>query len=132
MSKFLSLNYWFNIWGGALIPYLRNIFIIFIIFLFVLTIIFIFLKKRAEKTLYFRVVNQLQLFLFVNFLSTLLLLFFTDQRIPLLSARFWFLFLVGEFFVWLYFIFKNYKKIPFLKEKIKKDKEYEKYLPKKN
>ena len=129
MLKFLSLAYWFNVWGGELISPVRKGFIVFIIFLLILTIIFTILKKKNTKTLYFKLVEQIQLFSFINFLCFLMLLFFTDQAIPLLSSRFWFLILGIEMIIWIYFIFKIYKKIPEIKAKIEKNNEYKKYLP---
>lgn len=129
MLKFLSLNFWFNVWGGTLVSPLRNIFIVFIIVLLILTIVFTILKKRSSKTLYFKIYNQIQLFSLINFILALLLLFFTDQKIPLLSARFWFLLMAIEMIVSRYFIYKRYKKIPEIKEKIRKEKEFKKYIP---
>ena len=65
----------------------------------------------------------------MNFFVGLILLFFSHELIPFLSARFWFLLWGLGIAVWLVFIFKALVAIPKKKKQIEKEREYKKYIP---
>lgn len=68
-------------------------------------------------------------FLLVNSLLGAYLWFVTDQVIPVLSARFWFLLWFVEMASWVNAIYKEYTKWPDKKRQIAANKEIKKYIP---
>ncbi|MFH1744783.1 MAG: hypothetical protein ABH881_01295 [bacterium] len=127
--NFLKLTYWFNGHPGPLVPSVRAIYVIIIIALAVLAVIFFILKNKDRKKAIARVWRKLSSFFSTNAAFALILLFFTDQAVPVLSSRVLFLILVAEMAVWFYFIIEDALKIPKMLEQQRKEAEYKKYIP---
>jgi tellurite resistance protein TehA-like permease len=128
MGNFFSLNFWINTRPGSLSPFGMQV----LTFFAVLMIALFFLTKIMQKKkggLYFKLFDKLNSFFIANFLICLMYMFFTYELIPLLSARFWFLFWIIGMIVWLYFIFKHMQTIPEKKKKLEEKQEFEKYIP---
>lgn len=128
MNKFFNLNFWFNMRPGSADSKFMFGFVIFIAVLAIFAFIFTLLKNR-QRSLYFKIWQKLQMFCLTNFGISLLLLFFVYEHIPVLSARFIILFWVLSMIVWLVFIVRTITKIPELRNKLEKEKEYKKYIP---
>ena len=128
MSNLLSLNFWFNLRPDTLMPIYQKIFIGFVIFLAICSLVswFISSKKRNLYTFFW---HKIYSFSLMNFFVGLILLFFSHELIPFLSARFWFLLWGLGIAVWLVFIFKALAAIPKKKKQIEKEREYKKYIP---
>ena len=129
MSNLLSLKMWFNLYPGALTPFFRYTLIAATIAFLIGTIVSRFFYGKNKKTLYAKIYAQFFNFSLTGLIIGALLIFFTSETIPFFSARFWFAvwFLVHA--VWAWFIYKKLKTIPKIKEEIKKNKEYQKYIP---
>lgn len=128
MGNLLSLNFWFNLRPDILMPIYQKIFIGFVIFLAICSLVswLISSKKRNLYTFFWRKIYSFSL---INFFVGLILLFFSHELIPFLSARFWFLLWGLSMAVWLVFIFKTLAVIPKKKKQIEKEREYKKYIP---
>lgn len=129
MMNLLTFSYWFNVRGGELALMGNRALVIFCLILAILFIYTIFLKKTKSK-LFLKAFNRTQSFCFTNFFIGLLLFILTYERIPLLSARFWFIIWFISMLTWIYFIIKQLKKIPLIKAEYEKKQELLKYLPK--
>ena len=128
MQNLLNLNFWINLSPPALLPVFLKTLIVFISVLAVLAFYFM-VKGKKKNFLFGRVWRRLQSFCLGNTILGLIILFFTYEQVPLLSARFWFLVWGTSMIVWLYFIFKVYKEAPVRKEALEKEKEFKKYIP---
>ena len=128
MKNLLSPSFWFNIRAGELASWPQKSLIIFCLILAIIYIISIILQKK-NSSIYFKVLEKIKSLVFTNFFIGLLLLFFTYEAIPLLSARFWFLIWFGSMFFWTYRIVIYSQEIPKRKEAFLKEKEFKKYIP---
>lgn len=128
MGKFLSAGYWFAQNPGSLEEIVKNIFLSFLFILFVGIIVFSVLKRK-KGGIYFKIWRSLASFCITNFIVGLFILFFTEQSIPVLSSRFWFLLWAVGIGTWIYFIIKQLLKIPEIKAEREKQKEFNKYIP---
>jgi amino acid transporter len=128
MNNLLDLKFWFDLRAGALTSGAQNLLIIFILILAIISVILYFFTKK-KKGLYHKTWKRLYSFSNSNLVPGVLLLFFTYETIPFLSARFWFLVWGAEMLAWLVFIIKNSLEIPKKRELIEKDKEFKKYIP---
>lgn len=126
----LKLSFWFSLRPIPLLPTYDKIFTGFVVLLGLSLIASFFIKKAYQKNIYSRIFNEAYSFFFTNFGLGLLLLFFNYEAVPLLSARFWFILWAIEMGIWGYLIAVSAKEIPDKKEQFKKEKEYNKYLPK--
>jgi hypothetical protein len=126
--NFLNYKYWLNMRPTSLAGGAQKYFIILVVLLFILTIIFSFLKAR-NKNLYSRLLRKLYTFFLSNFIIGLFLLFFTYEMVPFLSSRFWFLLWGAGIIFWLYFIVKEFIRVPKIKQELEKEKEFKKYIP---
>ena len=126
--KFLSLNFWFNLRPGHLLPIYQNVLVIFLIIL-VITGIATFIIKKKKKKLYFRLWEKLFNFSSTNFFFGILLLFFNYEKIPFFSSRFWYLLWALGIAFWIKGLFKYFKSIPERKKEIEEEKAYKKYIP---
>ena len=128
MKKFLDFHFWFNIRPGSLAP---NVILALIVLLAVFLAISIIssLPKFKERGLYFKIWRKINLFAISNFVIGLFLLFFAYEALVMLSMRFFFLLWFLGIVVWLGFIIRDFTKIPELREKLKKEAEYKKYIP---
>lgn len=129
MENLLSIKFWINIRPGALSPVFGDILIGIIILLLATGIIISFIKKSRKYKAYNSFLSSLIVFSFSNTAIGSIVWFFTYEMIPLLSARFWFIFWGAGMAVWLYFIFKMISKVSEKKERIAKEEEYKKYIP---
>ena len=129
MNNLLSLEFWLNFKPGALAPTNQKIFIAFVVSLIILTITFGFIQIRNKKNLYARFWRSLYYFCLTNAIIGLVLLFFTYELVPFLSARFLFLLWGAGIIVWLVFIVRILIKIPGRKKELEKKKEFKKYVP---
>ncbi len=128
MSNLLSLNLWFALSPGALLPVYHKALVVFIILLAVLALLFPFLGKRG-KNVYNKIWRGLGSFSLSNVIIGLIILFFTYEMIPLLSSRFWFLVWGAEMAAWLFFIARAAREIPKRKEQFEEEKKFKKYIP---
>ena len=128
MNKFLDLNFWFNIRPGSLSSN-ALIVIIVILAIFLAGAIISSLSSFKKRNLYFKIWRRVNAFCLTNFILGLFLLFFAYETLVVLSMRFLFLLWFLEIIVWLGFIFKNLTKIPEIREKMKEEEEFKKYIP---
>ena len=126
-NNLFTLKYWFTMNAGSSEPLAQKGFIVFLILLFGLAI-YARLKKKG-KGIYFRVWNRLTSFASTNVIIGLFLLFFTYEGVLFLSIRFWFLIWLAGMIFWLQVIYKDFKKIPELREKRQQEEKFKKYLP---
>lgn len=128
MKQFLTPYFWFSL-KGDLSPVARYG-LIAIVLLFLAALIYIkYTRSTWKKTLWRVIYEKADTFLLVNFLVGAYLWFITEQVVPVLSARIWFLIWFAEMALWAYFIYKDYQKIPAKQEEIAKKKELKKYIP---
>lgn len=128
MGSLFTFKYWFNLRPGSIDFKALMVILTFVVSLAVLAFVFNLIKKR-KNGLYYKIWNGLNIFCITNFVIGLFLTFFTYELIYFLSARFWFLLWGLGMVVWLFFIIRNFREIPKIKEKISKEKEYKKYIP---
>lgn len=129
MSNLLTLNFWFNLRPGVFTDSMQKFFIAFIVALFFLALLSVFFKRGDKKGIYKKVWQSLYYFSITNVFIGAVLLFFTYEMVPMLSARFWFLLWGIGMIVWLYFIFRNLRRIPEKKAEREAEKEFKKYIP---
>jgi len=129
MTNFFTLKMWFSINPGSLMPVFHYALVVVVLLFLVATFAFKYKYNKQKKTLYNRIFSSLFNFSLTGTIIGAFVLFFTYERVPFLSARFWFIvwFLVHA--VWGWFIYKKLKKIPEIKDQIKANKEYQKYIP---
>lgn len=129
MGNFFNLKYWLNIRPGNLETSAQNTFIVLLVILLAtgLAIHWYFVKRKSG--LYVKLWKKIRTFSFTNLVIGLLLLFFTYEYIPFLSARILFLFWGIGMIVWLGFIAHELKEIPKIKEARAKEEEFKKYVP---
>ncbi len=120
--------FWFNQRPELLIPFWRNSLIASLILFLILAIFAFLFKKKGGlySKLWERLFNLSSTSLFIG----LALLFFNDQMIPVLSARFWYLLWAIGLIIWSYFIIRYATTLPNKKKDLEKKREFEKYLPK--
>lgn len=128
MNKFLDLHFWFNIRPGNLNQNALLILTIILALFLAVAIIFNF-PKFKKRNLYFKIWRRISIFSITNFIVGLFLLFFAYEALVVLSMRFLFLLWFLEAIIWGVFIILNLRKIPDIKEKIRKEEEFKKYIP---
>ena len=129
MNNLLSLKFWISLRPGFMEPAYFRVFAVFTIAFFVLIFISSFIKTRNKKNLYGRFWQMLNSFCLTNAIVGAILLFFTYEAVPFLSARFWFLLWGIEIAIWIVFMARVLIDIPKRKEKLAREKEYKKYIP---
>ncbi len=128
MSKFLSLSYWFNMHPGSL--HYKAIIFFAVIIVFSIAIVFLFnIVKKRKNNVYFKIWRGFSNLSIMNIIVALFLLFFEYEEVYIFSARFLLLIWLTAVAIWLFFIFKDYQKIPVIKEQYAKEEEYKKYIP---
>ncbi len=128
MNKFFSLQFWFDLRPGSLIPLYNNILIGEIIISIAITVVLFFLKKN-KKNFYNKLYERLFNFFSTNVFVGLVLLFFNHEEVYFLSARFWYGLWAISMIVWLIFILKYLKSLPGRRKQIEENKKYQKYIP---
>jgi hypothetical protein len=129
MKTIFTLKFWFNLNPGTLSPIFLKILISATVLSLFFTILFKVLRKTGKDQLIKPVQYKLYNFFFANFMLGLLWIFFSYERVPLLTARFWYVvWLIGNL-VWIYFIAVEAAKIPEKRKQLAKELEYKKYIP---
>ena len=129
MSNLLSLKFWINLRPGFMEPAYFRVFVVTAVIFFIFIFISGFIKARNKKNLYGRFWQMLNSFCLANAIIGAILLFFTYEAIPFLSARFWFLLWGIEIIIWIVYMARTLIDIPKRKEKLVKEKAYKKYIP---
>lgn len=129
MNNLLSLKFWFSIRPGALSPMGIKFFIVSIIVLIIVSLFLKLITVKSKEKLHRRLYRKLANFTMTNIFFLMFIFFLMYEAVPFLSSRFWFLVLLLIDLVWLYYIWKFYRTIPSRKEEIKKNTEYNKYIP---
>jgi tryptophan-rich sensory protein len=129
MGNLIKLSFWFNSRPGELLPFMQKFFIVFSVLLLVMAVSALVMKKQNPKSVFRKTRNRLINFGFTNGIIGLVLLFFTHEMIPLLSARLWYLIWIICMIVWLYFIIKELREIPKLREQLAMEKKLKQYIP---
>jgi amino acid transporter len=127
MSNLLSPQFWLNQRPDILTAGSRNAVIAVISAFFLLAAASLILKLR--KSFYRRLYEKFFHFFISNFLIGAMLFFFSQEMIPLLSSRFWYILWALIMGAWLTFIVKYAKTLPEKKKELEKEKNYKKYLP---
>jgi len=128
MNNLLSIKFWFNIRPIPLLPVYQKALIAFVVCLAILTFVFFFLGK-GSKGLYKKTWRALGNLCLSNAIIGLMILFFSTEMIPLLSARFWFIVWGAEMATWLFITARAAREIPKRKKEIEKEREFKKYIP---
>ena len=108
---------------------MMKFFIVLVGILIVIGIIGQVLKKQNQKSVFRKTRDRLIYFSYSNAAIGLVLLFFTNELIPFLSARFWYLAWFVEMVWWLYSIIKQLRGLPKIKEQQAEEKKYKQYIP---
>ncbi len=129
MSNFLTLKLWLGLYPGPLTKIWQYA-LITIVIIFLASIVVAWRGyNRNKKTLYAKLWLSGYNFALIGTIIGALLLFFTYESVPFLSARFWFaLWVIGQG-AWGYLIFRRLKQLPKIKEEIAAKKEFNKYVP---
>jgi amino acid transporter len=135
IQPLLKLSYWFDKRPPGFEPFFQQSLFFFFGALVVLALVItvVVKKKKKESPWIAKGFQKISSWCLSMGIAGLIIFFFTYERIPLLSMRFWYIvWLVGAV-VWLVFIVRFFmKKIPEEKARIAEQKNKEKYLPGKN
>lgn len=131
IKPLFSLSFWFKLNPGQLMP----MFFWFFVILFGLMVIGGTLcvrieKKEKENFILKMSAKYLKNWFFTAGIVGFLFILFNYERAILLSSRFWYLLWFIGFGIWLGFIIKKIKLLPKREAEFKKQKEFNKYLPK--
>lgn len=127
MGLLLSPKFWFNWRPSEMGPGTFKIFVGFLLVLVITMVLFAILKK--QKSVYGVIWRKLNLFSLSNLLIGAVLMFFSYELLPVLSARIWLLVWAIGMIAWLVFISRNMIKIPKLRARKKEEAEFNKYIP---
>ncbi len=127
MENLLSWSFWFNLRPPAMLPLFNYLFIAILIIFLILAIVAVIIKNRHK--LYRSFWKKFYSFSAINLMIGLLLFFFSYQRAPFLSARFWLAIWGISAIIWLIFLLLEIKKIPLKRQQLEKDQAFRKYLP---
>jgi uncharacterized protein YacL len=127
MKNLFTMQFWFSQQPNQLIPAMQyTVLAIIAIFITMAVISYVLSKK---KWFYKPLCKKAFGFLVLNTIVVIVLDFFSEEMIPFLSARFWFILWAIEMIIWISFIVAYVKKIPAKKEQFARENEYNKYLP---
>jgi O-antigen/teichoic acid export membrane protein len=124
----LTLNFWFNSRPAALIPFFYYLLVVAIL-IFIVAAFFLWIIKNRQKSSYNRLWSKIIAFSATHSFIGLLLLFFNYERIPFLSARFWFIVWGAGILAWAAYIYKYFKTIPEKRKIAQEKREFNKYIP---
>jgi glucan phosphoethanolaminetransferase (alkaline phosphatase superfamily) len=127
MNNLLNVRFWFNSQPEALLPQSSYILIALIALMFVLAVAAWILKSR--KGFYRRLWGKLGIFFISNTLIGFVLWFFSEELVPFLSARFWYLLWLAGIIAWLFFLARSVKNLPEKKKELQREEELKKYIP---
>lgn len=129
MTNILTLDYWFKLYPETLSTTGVYFFMLILAILLIIAIFFKLLIARSKERLHRRLYRRVLSFSMVNMIVFLVLFFLMFEAIPFLGSRFWLPFWLLADVYWLFIIFRHLKKIPGEKNKINKEREYQKYIP---
>lgn len=129
MGNLIKLSFWFNSRPGELLPFMFWFFVGLVILLVAAGIAGVVMKKRVPKSIYRKSRDRIITFSFTNAVLGSILIFFTSERIPFLSARFWFLLWFLVMAAWKLNILKQLREIPKIREQQLEEKKYKQYIP---
>jgi len=128
----LTLDYWFDTRPGGLEPFFQEFFFYFFIALVAAALVVGILAKRKKKSdpWVARGLQRLSSWCLTMGVAGLVIFFFTYEKLPYLSMRFWYMVWVIVAVVWLIQIIIFFTKtVKNEKKKISEQKNIEKYLP---
>lgn len=128
MGNLFTPRFWFNYYYLPLVPWFKIFLVAFTLALVILAVIMFIYKRRKDSFAPLRA-NFYNFFL-TNAIVGLFICFFNYEEVPFLGARFWILFWAIEILVWLWFLFKQFRRLPQLRQKQEEQKKFRKYLPK--
>lgn len=128
MKNFLDLHFWFNMRPGSLSSSALTILTITLVIFLAGAIVSNF-PKFKKRNLYFKIWKNINIFCITNFIIGLFLLFFAYEALAMLSMRFLFVLWFLGIAVWFGFIVKDLIRIPEIREKMREEAEFKKYIP---
>lgn len=130
IKPLLTLNFWFKLAPDPLLPVFYYGFLVFFGLLVVASVVcgVIYNKEKSRYVLRHSAKYLKNWFLAAG-LTGFLFLFFGYERAIFLSSRFWYLVWILCFGLWLFFILKKIKKLPEKSANLRKQAQFEKYLP---
>lgn len=129
MQHFMKAGYWLEMRQESL-HYTGSIFFSGLALIFLALIVFFWInKKRKNNGHYFRIWRRLNSFGTANLIIAFFLWFFAYEGIYIFSSRLWLIVWFIIMGIWLYFIYKDWKRVPELIRQKEKEMEYKKYIP---
>jgi hypothetical protein len=129
LQNLISIAFWFNARPEP-VGYYGQQFLWSMIAIFSIASIVIAIKAYPEAWhIYKKSLVKLSNFLLGNSLIALYILFVNDQIIPVLRARYWYIIWILISLVWLFFIFKDFKRRNSKRSEAIHNSELKKYLP---
>ncbi len=130
LRPLLTLSFWFKLTGDPLLPVLYYGFIVFFGLLVLASLVcaVIYNKEKGNYVLRFGA-KYLKNWFLSSGLTGFLFLFFNYERAIFLSSRFWYLVWFLAYGLWLFFILKKIKKLPEKETSLRKQAQFDKYLP---
>lgn len=131
MNTLFSINFWFNTHPPKLTtPFFYILLAATIVFLAGVFIFYILSKQKGRHGYFIlEIWRKILNFCITNTIIGLFWLFFNSESIPFFSSRFWYPIWAIIILVWIFYIYKSYKKIPEKKENAAKNENFKKYLP---
>ncbi|MFC1612257.1 hypothetical protein ACFL29_00180 [Patescibacteria group bacterium] len=131
IKPLLTLQFWFDLTPPPLLPVFYWFFlIVFLVFIVTAMVCGRIYNKEKDKFILRFSAKYLKSWFLSSGLVGLVLLAFNYERATLLAARFWFLLWLIGFGVWLYFIIRKIRRLPQREVELKKQAQFDKYLPK--
>jgi amino acid transporter len=128
MKQFFSSAYWLDMNPEEL--HISGSIVFLLLVLIFSGLIFLFnLAKKRKNNIYFKIWRRINNFSITNLVIAAMLWFFEYEGPYVLSSRLWLIFWILSMMIWIYFIFKDYKKIPERRKEIEREREYQKYIP---
>jgi len=129
MGNILSLSFWFRLNPARMAQGMLKVIIVGAALSAAAAIVFRIWRRKNKGAAYNFILRKFEPFFWVNAVIAAVLWFFCYEAASFFSSRFWFLFWAAGMIVWLVFIFKDFSKISEMKEKMKKEEEFKRYIP---
>lgn len=132
MHRFIDPTYWFSFYGNfSTKP--SQIILSLIIIISAIAAVYLELRNRKNKDgFYKKTISSLFGLALTNFIVCGLLLLLSYEEVPLLSSRFWLLFLLILDIIWSIKAYRRWKNINQRKALAEQEELKKKYLPRKN
>ena len=132
IKPLLSLSFWFKLAPDPLLPAFYYGFVIFFGLLIFASVACggIYKQQKENYLLRFGAKYLKNWFLAAGAFGYLLI-FFGYERAVFLSSRFWYIVWFLSFGLWLFFIIRKIKKLPSKQKEMRRQEQFERYLPKK-